>query len=156
MTDTKLRTREVQQMDRKLVFARMYFDSTMENVSAGEARASEMEVEKGFSDYLELMTYMATLNGELVPDFEKASEAISAIEQAKKIAEDNSWNIVVLRETAGFHIQIIPDSLIDIKDLEPLFKSASRVSVDHCEGGMARFHFRYPTHRYTGHTSFPW
>ena len=83
MTDTKLRTREVQQMDRKLVFARMYFDSTMENVSAGEVRASEMEVEKGFSDYLELMTYMATLNGDLVPDFEKASEAISAIEQAK-------------------------------------------------------------------------
>lgn len=156
MRDTKQRTREVQQMDGQLVFARMYYDNTMEDVRADEAGLSEAELEKRFSDSIELLKYKAILNGELVPDMEKTKAAISAIENAKQIAEEYSWNIIVLRETAELHIQIIPDSLIDIEGLGPLFASAYRVSIDHCEGGTARFHFRYPTHRYTGHTSFPW
>ena len=140
----------------RLIFARMYSDEKMEAVRADEASLSEMELEKRFSETIELLKCKAILNGELVPDMEKTQAAISAIEKAKQIAEEYGWNIMVLRENAELHLQIIPDSLLDIEGLGPLFESAYRVSVDHWKDGAARFHFRYPTHRYTGAESFPW
>ena len=60
-------------MDGQLVFARMYYDNTMEDVRADEAGLSEAELEKRFSDSIELLKYKAILNGELVPDMEKTA-----------------------------------------------------------------------------------
>lgn len=143
-------------MSGRLVFARVYSDPKMDKVRAEESHLNDRDLDKRFSDTVELMKCNAIKNGELQPDLEKTKDALHMVKEADRLSQEYGWAITVFRETGEIHVQIIPDSLLDIQAVGVLFGPAYRVSVDHCEDGTARFHFRYETHRYTGDPNLWW
>lgn len=78
-------------MDGRLVYIRIYSDPTMEDMREDESRLSERELDKRFSDQIELLKCKAIQRGELMPDMEKTKEAIATVEEAKQIAEEYGW-----------------------------------------------------------------
>ena len=144
------------QMLGRLVFARMYSDPSLDDVRADERSFSDKDLEERFAGTIEVLKREAIMQGELQPDMEKTKEALCMVEKADRLAEENGWDITVFRETGELHVQIVPDTILDIQPIGPLFESAYRVSVDRDEKGIARFHFRYATHEYVGNGTFPW
>ena len=140
----------------RLVFARMYSDPSLDNVRADERSLTDRELEERFAGTIEVLKREAIIKGELQADMDKTKEALSMVKKADHLAEENGWDITVFRETGELHVQIVPDTILDIQPMGPLFESAYRVSVDRDEKGIARFHFRYPTHQYVGNDTFPW
>jgi hypothetical protein len=140
----------------RLVFARMYSDPSLDDVRADERSVSDKDLEERFAGTIEVLKCEAIMKGELQPDMEKTKEALCMVEEADRLAEENGWDITVFRETGELHVQIVPDTILDIQPMGPLFESAYRVSVDRDEKGIARFHFRYATHEYVGNDTFPW
>ena len=140
----------------RLVFVRKYSDPSLDDVRADERSLTDRDLEERFAGTIEVLKREAIMKGELQPDMEKTKEALCMVEKADRLAEENGWAITVFRETGELHVQIVPDTVLDIQPMGPLFKSAYRVSVDRDEKGIARFHFRYATHEYVGNETFPW
>lgn len=140
----------------RLVFARMYSDPSLNDVRTDERSLSDRDLEERFAGTIEVLKREAIIKGELQPDMEKTKEALCMVEKADCLAEENGWDITVFRETGELHVQIVPDTILDIKPMGPLFESAYRVSIDRDENGTVRFHFRYATHQYSGSGTFPW
>ena len=140
----------------RLVFARMYSDPSLNDVRTDERSLSDRDLEERFAGTIEVLKREAIIKGELQPDMEKTKEALCMVEKADCLAEENGRDITVFRETGELHVQIVPDTILDIQPMGPLFESAYRVSIDRDEKGIARFHFRYATHQYTGAGTFPW
>lgn len=140
----------------RLVFARMYSDPSLNDVRTDERSLSDRDLEERFAGTIEVLKREAIIKGELQPDMEKTKEALCMVEKADCLAEENGWDITVFRETGELHVQIVPDTILDIQPMGPLFESAYRVSIDRDENGIVRFHFRYATHQYSGSGTFPW
>ena len=140
----------------RLVFARMYSDPSLNDVRTDERSLSDRDLEERFAGTIEVLKREAIIKDELQPDMEKTKEALCMVEKADSLAEENGWDITVFRETGELHVQIVPDTILDIQPMGPLFESAYRVSIDRDEKGIARFHFRYATHQYSGSGTFPW
>ena len=140
----------------RLVFARMYSDPSLNDVRTDERSLSDRDLEERFAGTIEVLKREAIIKGELQPDMEKTKEVLCMVEKADCLAEENGWDITVFRETGELHVQIVPDTILDIQPMGPLFESAYRVSIDRDEKGIARFHFRYATHQYSGSGTFPW
>ena len=140
----------------RLVFARLSSDPSLNDVRTDERSLSDRDLEERFAGTIEVLKREAIIKGELQPDMEKTKEALCMVEKADCLAEENGWDITVFRETGELHVQIVPDTVLDIQPMGPLFASAYRVSIDRDEKGIARFHFRYATHQYSGSGTFPW
>jgi hypothetical protein len=134
----------------------MYSDPSLDDVRADERSLTDRELEERFAGTIEVLKREAIIKGELQADMDKTKEALSMVKKADHLAEENGWDITVFRETGELHVQIVPDTILDIQPMGPLFESAYRVSVDRDEKGIARFHFRYSTHQYVGNDTFPW
>lgn len=143
-------------MNGRLVFARTYSDPSLNDVRTDERSLSERDLEERFAGTIEILKREAIIKGELQPDMEKTKEALCMVEKADCLSAENGWNITVFRETGELHVQIVPDTILDIQPMGPLFESAYRVSIDRGENGITRFHFRYATHQYSGSGTFPW